>query len=91
MIRSFIAIDLPNETRQALASVQEQLKRSQARVRWANPHSIHLTLKFLGNIAHAQIDDIKTAVAYGVRNESVLTLCAGGLGAFFRLRARLTK
>ena len=82
MIRSFIAIDLPNETRQSLASVQEELKRSQARVRWVNPHSIHLTLKFLGNIAHAQIDDIATAVAQGVRNESVLTLCAGGLGAF---------
>ena len=82
MIRSFIAIDLPNETRRALASVQEQLKRSQARVRWVNPHSIHLTLKFLGNITPAQIGDIATAVDQGVRHESVLTLCTGGLGAF---------
>ena len=63
MIRSFIAIDLPEATRQALAAIQEQLKQSRARVRWVKVSSIHLTLKFLGNIHSGQVDDIAETAA----------------------------
>lgn len=82
MIRSFIAIDLPEETRKALAAVQEQLKQSRARVRWVRTNSIHLTLRFLGNIHPAQVEDIALAVAQEVRDEPPITLGAAGLGAF---------
>jgi len=82
MIRSFIAIDLPEETRKALAAVQEQLKQSRARVRWVRTNSIHLTLKFLGNIHLAQVEDIALAVAEEVRDQPPITLGAAGLGAF---------
>ena len=82
MIRSFIAIDLPEATRQALAAVQEQLKQSRAGVRWVRANSIHLTLKFLGNIHPAQVEDIALAVAEEIRDEPPITLGAAGLGAF---------
>jgi 2'-5' RNA ligase len=82
MIRSFIAIDLPKETRKTLAAIQEQLKQSRARVRWVRANSIHLTLKFLGDIHPGQVDDIAAVTAQVVRNEPLLTLCAAGLGAF---------
>jgi 2'-5' RNA ligase len=82
MIRSFIAIDLPEETRKALAAVQEQLKQSRARVRWVRTNSIHLTLKFLGNIHPAQVEDIALAVAEEIRDHPPITLRAAGLGAF---------
>ena len=82
MIRSFIAIELPEETVQKLAAIQEQLKRSQAGVRWVRPASIHLTLKFLGNIPAAQVDEIAAAAAQVVVDEPPVTLCAAGLGGF---------
>jgi 2'-5' RNA ligase len=82
MIRSFIAIDFPEETRTALGDVQERLKQSGAGVRWVKPASIHLTLKFLGNIHPAQVEDIALAVAEEVRDEPPITLGAAGLGAF---------
>jgi 2'-5' RNA ligase len=82
MIRSFIAIDLPEATRHGLAAVQEQLKQSGAGVRWVKPGSIHLTLKFLGNIHPAQVEDIALAVAQEVRDQPPITLGAAGLGAF---------
>ena len=82
MIRSFIAIDLPQKTRENLAAIQDQLRQSQAGVRWAKPGSIHLTLKFLGNILPEQVDAIAAAVAQLVRDEPPITLCAAGLGAF---------
>jgi 2'-5' RNA ligase len=82
IIRSFIAIELPEETRKGLSALQEHLKESRAGVRWVKPSSVHLTLKFLGNILPAQVDDIAATVALAVRDESPIHLCAGGLGAF---------
>ncbi|MEJ2235735.1 MAG: RNA 2',3'-cyclic phosphodiesterase [Syntrophobacterales bacterium] len=86
MIRSFIAIDFPEETRKALEDIQRELKQCGAGVRWVRPSSIHLTLKFLGNIQAAQVDDIALAVAQGVRDHPPITLGAAGLGAFPSLR-----
>ena len=82
LIRSFIAIDLPEGTRQGLSHVQEQLKRSRAGVRWVKTSNIHLTLKFLGNIHPGQVDDIAAATAQVIGAEPPLTLWAAGLGVF---------
>ncbi len=82
MIRSFIAIDFPEETRKALEDIQKELKQCGAGVRWVKPGSIHLTLKFLGNIHLAQVEDIALAVAEEIRDQPPITLGAAGLGAF---------
>jgi 2'-5' RNA ligase len=82
MIRSFIAIDFPDETRKALGDIQKKLKQCGAGVRWVKPSSIHLTLKFLGNIHPAQVEDIARAVAQEIRDQPPITLRPAGLGAF---------
>jgi len=82
MIRSFIAIDFPEETRKALEDIQKELKQCGAGVRWVKPSSIHLTLKFLGNIHPTQAEDIALAVAEEIRDHPPITLRAAGLGAF---------
>jgi 2'-5' RNA ligase len=82
MIRSFIAIELPEETRKTLSAVQEELKESGAGVRWVRPGSIHLTLKFLGNIHPTQVEDVASAMVEVVRDHPPIGLCASGLGAF---------
>mgnify|MGYP001822740724 FL=1 len=86
MIRSFIAIDFPEETRKALEDIQKKLKQSGAGVRWVKPSSIHLTLKFLGNIHAAQVEEIARAVAQEIRDQPPITLRPAGLGAFPSLR-----
>jgi 2'-5' RNA ligase len=61
-MRVFIAIDIDEQIRTALADLQEELqgkadiKRSDTK--WVNPENIHLTLKFLGEIKDNQIMDI---------------------------------
>jgi 2'-5' RNA ligase len=82
MIRSFIAVELPDEIRHALAGVQEHLKRNVAGVRWVGPTSIHLTLKFLGDIAAEQVQPIAAAAMGAVQNEPPLSVGVCGLGAF---------
>jgi len=96
MIRTFVAIELDEEIRKAIAGtqrqVQEQLMKqlrhtaSDIRVQWVRPDSIHLTLKFLGDIDEARVEDIRTALLPAVGRQSRLAMEVGGLGVFPDLR-----
>lgn len=82
-IRSFIAIELPRNLKTAISRLQEQLKTgSTAPVRWVNPDNTHLTLKFLGDIDTAVVDDITKALGEAARGVPSILLGAEGLGAF---------
>ena len=86
-IRSFIAIELPDEVRSGLSQLQSQLKAAgHAPVKWVDPYSIHLTLKFLGNIAAGRVDEITGVMEAAAREISPFNLEVGGLGAFPNLR-----
>jgi len=59
-IRAFIAIELPDELKGRLRSFQAHLKLPRhSFIKWVSPDSIHLTLKFLGNVNLKKIDSIK--------------------------------
>lgn len=51
-------------------------------MRWVKPENIHLTLKFLGNVARTDLDGIAEAMADTVRAAPPIHLCAKGLGVF---------
>jgi 2'-5' RNA ligase len=61
-MRVFIAIEVPGEIRQRLASIQDQLRPSSSAARWVSTDSIHITLKFLGEISEDRRDDIDSAL-----------------------------
>ena len=51
MIRTFIAIDLEdNETKEKIISFSNRLKNNQQQMKQVEPHNLHMTVKFLGNI-----------------------------------------
>jgi len=86
-IRSFIAIELPEEVRLGLRGIQARLKQSgHTFVKWVAPESIHLTLKFLGNIPAGQVTDIARAMEEASRGFLPFRLKIGKLGAFPNLR-----
>ncbi len=58
MIRTFIAIDIPEDLKKKIASVQEQMKQFNAPVRWVSKPSFHLTLKFLGYIDESTVSTV---------------------------------
>jgi 2'-5' RNA ligase len=79
-IRSFIAIELPPEVRQALASIQGKLKAAGgAPVRWTDPGSIHLTLKFLGDIDTGITGRITAALEEAARGTHPFNIEVSGL------------
>jgi 2'-5' RNA ligase len=58
-IRSFIAFDIENEAiLRRLSDVQETLIRTGADLKLVKPQNIHITMRFLGNIAAPMIDSI---------------------------------
>jgi RNA 2',3'-cyclic 3'-phosphodiesterase len=61
-MRVFIAVELPNEIREALSAVQRDLRHLTNTVRWVAADSIHITLKFIGEIPDKRIEDIDTAL-----------------------------
>jgi 2'-5' RNA ligase len=86
-VRAFIAIELPDELKLALIRLQDQLKSGrQTSVKWVDPYSIHLTLKFLGNINTDMVGRITTAMEEAVRGIRPFRLEARGLGAFPSLK-----
>lgn len=54
-MRTFIAIPLSSEARAQLEELQTRLRSFRADVRWTAVSSIHLTLKFLGEIDPAAL------------------------------------
>jgi len=86
-IRSFIAIELPDELKKELAELVDGLKSSgQSGVKWVNPYSIHLTLKFLGNIDTSRIDEIVAVIERSVQDISPFQIGVGKTGVFPNLR-----
>ena len=86
-VRSFIAIKLPDELKRGLTQLQAQLKLgNQPSVKWVDPNSIHLTLKFLGNVPVDRIDNITGAMEKAAQGISPFHLEVKDLGVFPNLR-----
>lgn len=86
-IRSFIAIELPDEVKQKLGEFEARLKSSQMPwVKWVDPNSIHLTLKFLGDIDIDKIDEITGAMQESARGVSPFSLEVKEVGVFPDIR-----
>jgi len=82
-IRSFIAIELPAELVKRLKDFQSGLSSARLRcVKWVDPGSIHLTLKFLGNVDAERLEPVKQSTADAVRSHSPFQLTTGHTGFF---------
>ncbi|HMA66901.1 MAG TPA: RNA 2',3'-cyclic phosphodiesterase, partial [Desulfosalsimonadaceae bacterium] len=81
-MRAFVAIPLPEDVAGLLAEIQSGLKKENWPVKWVRPESIHLTLKFLGDIPESEVGRIVSAMQIAVRPFAPLILTAAGLGAF---------
>jgi 2'-5' RNA ligase len=86
-IRSFVAIELPEEAKAGLARLRRGLERDEHRfVKWVDPQGIHLTLKFLGNIPSSRVTEMTEAMEKAVQGVSPFRVEVSGLGAFPSLR-----
>ena len=83
-LRAFVALALPPPWTQALAGLIRDLKdhAGKAAVRWVRPDQIHLTLRFLGQVAENQIPRLTLVLGAACAGLRPLTLSLGRPGAF---------
>jgi 2'-5' RNA ligase len=88
VVRLFIALPVPE-------AVMAELKRAQAElrdrlpgdcVRWTRPEQMHLTLRFLGNVAVDRVDALGQALGKACHDFSPLHLRAERIGFFPPMR-----
>lgn len=82
VLRAFIAVEIPDAVRAALAVEQTRLKRWGARVGWTAPETIHLTLLFLGDIFAAQVAPLSAGLDEVAAQYESFAVEIQGLGWF---------
>jgi 2'-5' RNA ligase len=88
MARLFVAIDLPPSVRDALAALMAETERDHPvpSARWTPPANLHVTLRFLGSVASADLPVMQAALAQIETRGFDLALA--GIGAFPDLHSR---
>lgn len=62
-MRLFIALDIPADVRERLSQYLERVRPLAPDARWARTESLHVTLKFVGEVSDAKASEIKAALA----------------------------
>jgi 2'-5' RNA ligase len=81
-MRCFIAIELPDEVRDRLADLQEQMAGLGRAVRWSKVESVHLTVKFLGEVPDQRVAEVCETARRIAEKHPVFDLEVAGAGCF---------
>ena len=91
MIRTFLAVELSELLRTNLATIQSDLKQRMAKaltrdvsISWVRPASLHVTVKFLGDIEEELVLPLKQAITELLRAHGPIEVPVNRLGVFPR-------
>ena len=84
MLRAFIALEIPAGIQSAIAHSTAALKKALPKtlVRWVAPQNVHLTLKFLGDVSPATLEQLAETLMGETASHGMFSMSVGGLGAF---------
>lgn len=86
-MRTFIAIELPQEIKDFLNTIQAKLKKTGADVKWVEPKNIHLTLKFLGEIDDKKLERILAIIEDTAESKNSFSMRISAVGAFPKINS----
>lgn len=81
-IRAFIALELPQEIKQAIADYVTPLRALDKGVSWTKAENVHLTLKFLGDTPKQQIEKVAAALREICASFAPIAAEIAGAGVF---------
>lgn len=83
IVRTFVALDIASEVRHYIMDIQRELRLiREAKVAWAQPNGVHLTLKFLGGVSDDRLGEIAGALERAISGFSPVTIATNGHSAF---------
>lgn len=81
-LRTFLAIDVGDEIRERLVSLQEKLAIEAPDVKWVERENLHVTLLFLGDVDQRETIDICRAAQKAVEAMPSFAMTIEGAGCF---------
>ena len=81
-MRLFVALKLPGPVRETVWEAARRFRDAGWPVRWVRPEGIHLTLKFLGEVAGPREGEIVAALGRARLGAKPLALAIGEFGVF---------
>ena len=81
-LRTFLAIDLPSTLQSAIGQNIRTVKRELPGLSWSKPENLHINLKFLGDTAENQVDQIRQVVEPAISHVSSFVIELKGFGVF---------
>jgi 2'-5' RNA ligase len=88
-LRLFVAIGVPESVKAEMEKAQAEFRQALPGgcIRFAKRDQLHLTLRFLGSVATAQLDKLTCALVSVCRDFAPLSLTANGIGFFPNARS----
>ena len=85
-MRLFVALEIPAAVRDNLTAQVAELRELSAKVadkrpRWVRPENLHVTLKFIGEVAPTKLAGIRDALS-AIRSDAPVEIKFRGLGFF---------
>ncbi|MBI2900018.1 MAG: RNA 2',3'-cyclic phosphodiesterase [Planctomycetes bacterium] len=81
-MRAFLAIPIDDAVRDRIVETQKALQRADAGVRWVARENLHLTLKFLGDVAEPEISRLSERLGLEAQRFPSMDLDLSGVGRF---------
>lgn len=81
-IRSFIAVEIPDTVKNSLENLQKKMSTFGINASFSKPATLHLTLKFLGNIQVDDLGPLENSMKKAVAGISPHRFFAAGIGVF---------
>jgi len=87
LLRAFIAVEIPSIIQQCINNATTRLRnKTGPLVRWVQPENVHLTLKFLGDIAPTNVDLLTQMLRAEADSCPCFDMEIGGLASFPSLK-----
>jgi len=80
-VRLFVALEIPSDIRENLAALIRELRAIAPKEKWVRAENVHVTLKFIGEVAPEKVTAIRQALS-SVRSDLAVKLDFRGLGFF---------
>ncbi len=80
--RLFIAVDLPDDVRVRLETIQKVLQTAGWQARWTEPERAHLTLRFFGNRPVESVERLEAGIRSVLTSERRFELRTAEMGVF---------
>jgi RNA 2',3'-cyclic 3'-phosphodiesterase len=81
-IRTFVCLEVPPSIKARIAELQTALRRKDVPIGWVKPANIHLTIKFLGDVAASSVAGVGQAVERACRAIPPFDITVAGAGGF---------